>query len=74
MAAWITALWGCQDAAVNHELIRGWDRWTAGRFREHVFDGGHFYLVPQLERVVDVMRAQLRDCPLYGRSSMRWNA
>ncbi len=70
----IIALTGRQDTSVEAESVNQWRRLTTAAFRSHALDGGHFYLVPQLDRVVELVRAHLRDYPLVGKSSMRWNA
>jgi pyochelin biosynthetic protein PchC len=55
----ITALWSRADPYVDLAGIRRWSRFTRGRFHHHAFDGGHFYLVPQVRRVVDLVREQM---------------
>ncbi|MDF3290550.1 thioesterase II family protein [Streptomyces silvisoli] len=70
----IIALSGRQDSSVEAESVMGWGRFTTAEFHSHALDGGHFYLVPQVDRVVELVRAHLRDYPLVGKASMRWNA
>jgi medium-chain acyl-[acyl-carrier-protein] hydrolase len=39
----ITAFAGTEDHLVTATSIEGWERATSGRFRSHLFDGGHFF-------------------------------
>ena len=55
----ITALWGRSDPRVDAERIARWGRLTRGMFRDHIFDGGHFYLVQQAKPVVGLIRRQM---------------
>lgn len=63
----ITALWGHADAAVDEEAVRRWAGFTRGGFSAHALDGGHFYLLPQRERVVELLRERLRPVSRPGR-------
>ena len=44
---------------MDAERIARWGRLTRETFRDYMFDGGHFYLVPQAKPVVGLIRRQL---------------
>ncbi|MER5796548.1 alpha/beta fold hydrolase [Streptomyces sp. NPDC001980] len=52
----VTALTGGRDPKVTPEEAGQWSQYTTGTFELRVFDGGHFYLVRHLDRVVEALR------------------
>lgn len=57
----LTALWSVDDPQVDGDGVGRWRDFTTGRYREHVFAGGHFYLVAEAARVARLVRSQLLD-------------
>ncbi|MFD8913599.1 thioesterase II family protein [Streptomyces sp. NPDC059575] len=55
----VVALTGDRDPKVTPEDAGRWSRYTTGAFDLRVFDGGHFYLVRQLDGVADAVRETL---------------
>ncbi|WP_306323707.1 MULTISPECIES: thioesterase II family protein [unclassified Streptomyces] len=51
-----TVLRGRQDHHTGGDRLRGWAGLTTFPVREHAFDGGHFYFVRQLDRVLSRVR------------------
>lgn len=51
LRAEVTAFTGDRDPRVTPRDAEGWAAVTTGAFAAHVFEGGHFYLVPHAERV-----------------------
>jgi pyochelin biosynthetic protein PchC len=56
----ITALLGDTDTEVNVREMLAWQDCTTANFELRIFEGGHFYLVPKREEVVDVIAQQVR--------------
>lgn len=55
----ILALGGREDARSSHEQLAQWGAQTAGAFDLKLFDGGHFYLQPQRESVLQTLSRNL---------------
>ena len=55
----ITAVTGDRDPNVTIDEAKGWSEHTAGDFDLRVLPGGHFYLVPEIVAVLDLIREQL---------------
>lgn len=54
----MVALTGADDPKVTPEEAGRWSRYTTGTFDLEVFDGGHFYLVKHLTRIVELLRKE----------------
>lgn len=55
----LTVLAGRDDAHVVPALLDDWQQETTGAFRLHWFDGGHFFLAPQQDKVLDLVLGKL---------------
>ncbi|BFU46062.1 thioesterase II family protein [Krasilnikovia sp. MM14-A1004] len=51
----VTAVWSRDDPTVTADMVEPWREYTTGRFRREIVEGGHFYLVPHLARVVELV-------------------
>jgi surfactin synthase thioesterase subunit len=56
----ITVLVGDDDPRTSLEEARCWGRVTAAGIDQHVFTGGHFYLIDHAAEVLEIIRDQLR--------------
>ncbi|GAB2837692.1 thioesterase II family protein [Streptomyces daliensis] len=63
VASPVVALVGRTDPRASVDGAQGWAAHTTGRFALHDFEGGHFYLAEQWERVAELVRGVLRDAP-----------
>ncbi|MFI5682204.1 thioesterase II family protein [Streptomyces cellulosae] len=59
LATPVVALTGSEDPKVTPSEAGRWSRYTTGGFDLQVFNGGHFYLVPHLDRVAALVRETL---------------
>ncbi|MEV8505704.1 alpha/beta fold hydrolase [Actinoplanes sp. NPDC051475] len=59
LACPVTVLTGDRDPLVTIEEARAWEEHTSGTTELVVLPGGHFYLVEQSERVLDLIRRRL---------------
>jgi len=57
----VVALVGDDDPDVQPDDMRPWTEVTAGPMTLHVFPGGHFYLIPQRDAVLQAAAAHLGD-------------
>lgn len=57
----LTALSGRQDAHVRDDGLRGWQRQTCAAYREHWFEGGHFFINEVRPQVLDCLAGVLLD-------------
>ncbi|MEH0844150.1 alpha/beta fold hydrolase [Micromonospora sp. CPCC 205711] len=55
----VTVLTGDSDAMTSMDEARAWSAHTTGRMDLRVFPGGHFYLVRQATRVIDLLAEEL---------------
>ncbi|TXS52229.1 MULTISPECIES: thioesterase II family protein [unclassified Streptomyces] len=55
----VTAFIGDADPRVDAPMARAWAAHTTEKFLLHVFEGGHFFLVPHLDAMVDTVTATL---------------
>lgn len=55
----ISAILGTEDIHVSRTRAEGWARETAGKFSIRSFSGGHFFLTPQIDAVVDFVSNRL---------------
>jgi len=60
----IIALAGRSDDHTSHEQIDDWERETQAHFAQHWFDGDHFFLRPQMEKVVMQVNTELSPAAL----------
>lgn len=60
----ITVLMGRDDENAEDRYVNGWRQETLREFRVVWFEGGHFYIHPQRDAVLDCIRADLL-CPQY---------
>lgn len=60
LACPILALGGVQDPSTPPELVAPWARFTRGGFALRLFEGDHFYQVPQQEAVLRVLGGALQ--------------
>ncbi|WP_307782916.1 MULTISPECIES: alpha/beta fold hydrolase [unclassified Streptomyces] len=56
----VTAFIGDVDPRVDAPMARAWATHTTEEFALHVFDGGHFFLVPHLDAVVETVATTLK--------------
>jgi surfactin synthase thioesterase subunit len=63
ISAPIVALVGEDDALIGPSELREWAEHTKGAFELHVFSGGHFYLLRQLERVMALVEGAFARPP-----------
>ena len=56
----ITVFGGCEDDLVSREELLAWRLQTSGAFREHWFDGGHFFLRGGEAEVVAVVETEIQ--------------
>jgi medium-chain acyl-[acyl-carrier-protein] hydrolase len=63
----ITAFAGRADDQTSPEKIDGWGRETQAAFTQHWFDGDHFFIRPQLEKVIVQLNAELSPAALRAR-------
>ena len=49
----LTAFAGKKDPHTSPENVAGWNKETAGRYREYWFQGDHFFLVPEKDAVIE---------------------
>ncbi|MGE0220584.1 thioesterase II family protein [Mycolicibacterium sp.] len=57
----IVVMTAIDDAKTSLADARAWHEHTAGGGQVHTFEGGHFYLERQPQRVIEVITATLRD-------------
>lgn len=57
----IVALGGKDDETTPVEALLPWREQTAGRFRHHLFPGGHFFIHSAAQLVVDTITSELHD-------------
>lgn len=57
----ITVLAGKADDYTTPEQVAGWQRETSGQFNVHWFEGDHFFLNEERQRVLDCLGAELND-------------
>jgi surfactin synthase thioesterase subunit len=55
----VTAFVGDADPRVDAPMARAWATHTTGEFQLRVFGGGHFFLVPHLDAIVETCAATL---------------
>ncbi|NBM14477.1 thioesterase II family protein [Streptomyces sp. GC420] len=57
----VTAFIGDVDPRVDEAQAKAWAHHTTDRFRLRIFGGGHFFLVPHLDAIVEDITASLAD-------------
>jgi medium-chain acyl-[acyl-carrier-protein] hydrolase len=57
----LTAFGGTDDHIATEVTIEEWEEVTSGRFRAHVFDGGHFYWLDDPAPLVQEIGTDLVD-------------
>lgn len=55
----LTALAGTTDDQTSREQIETWGRETSGPFKQHWFEGDHFFIRPQFESVLRTVNTEL---------------
>lgn len=55
----LTVFGGSADPRAPIEQLEGWRAATMGRFRLRIFDGGHFYIVPQRAEILAEIAREL---------------
>ncbi|MEU8627512.1 alpha/beta fold hydrolase [Streptomyces sp. NPDC048669] len=55
----VVALTGDRDPRVSVEGVQAWERETEGSFERHVLSGGHFFLGDHLDRVAELVAANV---------------
>ncbi|WP_414449348.1 thioesterase II family protein [Burkholderia sp. 22PA0099] len=63
----ITAFAGRADDQTSPEKIDGWGRETQAAFAQHWFDGDHFFIRPQMDKVILQLNAELSATALRAR-------
>ncbi|MBV2235475.1 MAG: alpha/beta fold hydrolase [Sterolibacterium sp.] len=58
----LSVLAGRSDPHVTVERLREWQRTTHGRYQEHWFDGGHFFIQKARQQVLACLKKTLLDC------------
>lgn len=61
LACELTLLRGSLDRAVDESRVSRWAELTTGRCKEHVIEGGHFFLTTHTPQVVELVGATLSD-------------
>jgi len=59
LACELVALGGREDGLVSRAELQAWHVHTSGRFRVHLFEGGHFFMVESRAAVLSVVGAEL---------------
>ena len=55
----LSALGGTDDADISEEAILGWEHFTLGAFSSHFLEGEHFFLHPQKDKVLNIVKTAL---------------
>jgi surfactin synthase thioesterase subunit len=64
----VTAFAGTTDESASPAVMEGWRAHTAAGFALHALDGGHFFLEDRLDRLADLIRAELAGPGAGGRA------
>jgi surfactin synthase thioesterase subunit len=56
----VTAFRGRDDVGVSDQSVQAWNVCTTGVFRRHELPGGHYFLYPARELLLDLIAAELR--------------
>ena len=51
----ITVLGGVSDPAISKAMLSGWQVNTLEAFSQHEFEGGHFYIHAERDKVISVL-------------------
>lgn len=56
----IAAFMGNADSQVNKTDLFAWKKLTRGNFDYHVFEGDHFYLVPKVNELLELVKSYIK--------------